>query len=49
MQERVRELYGRLALIVGPEEAQTLFAHILEDHNGKDSHGNHKRRIEQSV
>ena len=49
VQERVRELYGRLTRIVGPEEAQNLFAHILEDHNGKDSHGNHTRRIEQSV
>ena len=49
VQERVRELYGRLALIVGPEEARALFAHILGDHNGRDSHGNHKRRIEQSV
>lgn len=49
VQERVRALYGHLAHIVGPEEAQTLFQNILEDHNGKDSHGNHTRRIEQSV
>ena len=49
VQERVRELYGHLAHIVGPKEAQTLFQNILEDHNGKDSHGDHTRRIERSV
>ena len=49
VQERMRALYRRLTHIVGKKKARAVMAHILEDPNGKDLHGNHTRRIEQSV
>ena len=49
VQERMNIMYERLIDIVGPEEARTLFAHILKKNTGEDLHGDHPRGVEQSV